>query len=305
MSDSSGIRGVVVSVPTPFLEDGEIDTKILQELLDFYLGAGAHALFVNGSYGQGPAMTLEQRQRTAEIITKRVGKKVPVIIHVGTVDPYTSSELGRHARSIGADAISIVGPYYYSDHSEDEIINHYRMVDQATELPVLVYNNPEYSGYNITPRLMAKLVDAVPRIFGAKVNTARSISQAKRYLAQVSDKNFAVFTAAGIMFPGLVAGIRGTISPRLSVAPEIGLKLVRAVDEGKLDQALAHQLKIIDYQVMTDDLFSTFGENTNCEALRLRGFKIQRITRWPPKPLTEQARSELRKGLELLGIAVA
>jgi len=147
----SGIRGMVMPVPTPFLEDGEVDERVFEELLDFYLASGVSAFFINGSYGQGPAMAIEQRKRTAEIAVNRVKHRLPVMVHVGAVDPFTSSDLGRHARSIGADAVAIVGPYYYSDHNEYEVIEHYRAVDKATELPVMVYNNPQYSGYNITP----------------------------------------------------------------------------------------------------------------------------------------------------------
>ena len=100
MSAISAIRGMVMPVPTPFLENGEVDEKVFEELLDFYLASGIHAFFINGSYGQGPAMSVEQRKRTAEIAVKRVSHRVPVMVHVGAVDPFTSSDLGRHARSI-------------------------------------------------------------------------------------------------------------------------------------------------------------------------------------------------------------
>lgn len=300
MSVVSAIRGMVMPVPTPFLEDGEVDERLFEELLDFYLATGVQALFINGSYGQGPAMSVEQRKKSAEIAVKRANRRIPVIIHVGAVDPYTSSDLGRHARSIGADAIAIVGPYYYSDHNEYEVIEHFRIVDQATGLPALVYNNPQYSGYNITPALMARLREAVPRLFGSKLAKG-TISEAQRYLNAVG-KDFSLFAPASNIFPGMLVGIKGTISPPLSVAPEIGVRLVDAIDKRDWEKATIDQVKILDFLAANDPLFSQFGRSSQCEALRLRGFNVKKFPRWPAKPLTEEALRTIRSSLERLGV---
>jgi len=291
---------MVMPVPTPFLENGDVDEKVFEELLDFYLASGVQAFFINGSYGQGPAMSVEQRKRTAEIAVKRVNRRLPVMIHVGAVDPFTSSDLGRHARSIGADAVAIVGPYYYSDHNEYEVIEHFRVVDQATQLPVLVYNNPHYSGYNITPAMMARLVEAVPRVFGSKLAKG-TISEAQRYLSAVG-KDFSLFAPAGNVFPGMLVGIKGTISPPLSAAPEIGVRLVQAIDQRDWERATMDQVKILEFLAATDPLFTAFGRSSQCEALRLRGFDVKRFPRWPAKPLTEEARQTIRSSLEKLGV---
>jgi len=300
MSTLSAIRGMVMPVPTPFLENGDVDEKVFEELLDFYLASGVQAFFINGSYGQGPAMSVEQRKRTAEIAVKRVNRRLPVMIHVGAVDPFTSSDLGRHARSIGADAVAIVGPYYYSDHNEYEVIEHFRVVDQATQLPVLVYNNPQYSGYNITPAMMARLVEAVPRVFGSKLAKG-TISEAQRYLSAVG-KDFSLFAPAGNVFPGMLVGIKGTISPPLSAAPEIGVRLVQAIDQRDWERATMDQVKILEFLAATDPLFTAFGRSSQCEALRLRGFDVKRFPRWPAKPLTEEACQTIRSSLEKLGV---
>lgn len=300
MSAVAAIKGMVMPVPTPFLENGEVDEKVFEEFLDFYLASGINAFFINGSYGQGPAMAVEQRKRTAEIAVKRINHRVPVMIHVGAVDPFTSSDLGRHARSIGADAVAIVGPYYYSDHNEYEVIEHYRVVDQATELPVLIYNNPQYSGYNITPPMMAHLVEAVPRIFGSKLAKG-TISEAQRYLGAVG-KEFSLFAPASNIFPGMLVGIKGTISPPLSSAPEIGVRLVDAIEKRDWERATVDQVKILEFLAETDPLFSSFGRSSQCEALRLRGFDVKRFPRWPAKALTEEAKAKIKVSLEKLGV---
>jgi dihydrodipicolinate synthase/N-acetylneuraminate lyase len=298
----AGIRGMVMPVPTPFLEDGEVDEKVFEELLDFYLASGVNAFFINGSYGQGPAMANEQRKRTAEIAVKRISHRAPVLVHVGAVDPFTASDLGRHARATGADAVAIVGPYYYSDHNEYEVIEHYRAVDQATELPILVYNNPAYSGYNITPAMMKRLKDAVPRIFGTKLAKG-SIGEAQRYAAAVG-KDFALFAPAGNVFPGMLLGIAGTISPPLSAAPEIGVRLVQAIEKRDWDAATRDQVKILEYLGDTEPYFSSHGRSSQCEALRFRGFDVKRFPRWTAKPMDDQGKAKIRAALEKLGVTI-
>jgi len=291
---------MVMPVPTPFLENGEVDEKVFEELLDFYLASKVNAFFINGSYGQGPAMSVEQRKRTVEIAVKRVKQRVPVMVHIGAVDPFTSSDLGRHARATGADAAAIVGPYYYSDHNEYEVIEHFRVVAQATELPILVYNNPQYSGYNITPTMMTRLVEAAPSVFGCKLAKG-TISEAQRYLSAVG-KDFTLFAPASNVFPGMLVGIKGTISPPLSAAPEIGVRLVEAIDKRDWDKATQDQVKILEFLAATDPLFSVFGRSSQREALRLRGFDIKRFPRWPAKPLTDDARQTIKSALEKLGV---
>ena len=197
----------------------------MRELTDWFVACGVHAFFVLGSYGQGPAMTPEERKKVAEIIVQQVKHRVPVVVHVGAVDPYTAIDLGKHAKSIGAEAIGHVGPYYYADRSEYEIIEHFKMVDRALGMPILVYNNPRYSGYNIHPAFMARLVESVPNIFGAKLAMG-SVDEAMAYMKMVKAP-FAPYALASNLVSAMSVGVAGTISPPLAVTPEIGVELVR------------------------------------------------------------------------------
>src|SRR5437870_4426671 len=220
------IRGIVLPLPTVFLDDGRVDEKLMRELTDWFVACGVQAFFILGSYGQGPALTPDERKRTAEIVMDHLKHRVPCIVHVGAVDPFTAIDLGTHAKSIGAEAIGHVGPYYYADRSEYEIIEHFKMVDRAVGLPILVYNNPRYSGYNIHPGFMSRLVEAVPNIFGAKLAMG-SVDEAMAYMKIVS-KPFAPFALASNLVSAMSVGVVGTISPPLAVTPELGVELSRA-----------------------------------------------------------------------------
>ena len=180
------IKGIVMPLPTPFKEDGELDEGMACDLADFEIAAGINALFLLGSFGQGPVMRTDQRRKFAEIIVKHVRGRVPIIIHVGTADVFSTVELGLHAKSLGCDAIGVVGPYYYSDHTEYEIVEHFKEVGSSIGMPLLLYNNAPYSGYDISPAMMGRLKEQVPEIFGTKLST-NSFETAPRNAASAFD----------------------------------------------------------------------------------------------------------------------
>ena len=122
------IKGIVIPVITPFEHDGTADEPMLRKLVDFYVEAGVQGLFMLGSSGQGPAMSMAERKRTAEIAVDQNAGRAPLIVHVGTADTESTVELARHAAEHGVDGIGVIPPYYYSDHSEYELMAHFKAV---------------------------------------------------------------------------------------------------------------------------------------------------------------------------------
>ncbi len=299
MTDQQNFRGLIIPLATPCLDNGDLDTEILTELVEFYLAKGVHGFFVLGSFGMGAATAVEQRKQVAEIVLKITRRRVPCMIQIGAVDPYTSIELGKHARAHGAEAVAMVGPYYYSDRTEWEIVEHYKMVDREVGLPMLVYNNPEYSGYDITPALMAQLVEAVPNIFGSKLADG-NLSQAQRYMKKLA--GFSIFIPAQNLFPGMLAGIKGSISPPLASYPELGVSLIKAIDDRDWNTATSLQVKLYEYASFRASFATKYGRSVFTETMRLRGINVKRYPRWPTRPWTSEDREALKQGLQKLGV---
>ncbi|HYJ16462.1 MAG TPA: dihydrodipicolinate synthase family protein [Candidatus Limnocylindria bacterium] len=298
------IRGIVLPSPTVFREDGKVDEPLMRELTDWFVACGVHAFFILGSYGQGAAMHPEERKNVAEMVVQQVKHRVPVVVHIGAVDPYTAIDLGKHAKAIGAEAVGHVGPYYYADRSEFEIIEHLKMVDRAVGMPMLIYNNPRYSGYNIQPNFMARLVEAVPNIFGAKLAMG-SVDEAMAYM-KIVKAPFAPYALASNLVAAMSVGVAGTISPPLAVTPEIGVELVRAIDAGDATRAFLLQKNVIRIHDIFLRLAGPFGRTIYREAMRLRGFDVKMYPRWPSKPLSREAYDEMRDlftELNLIGAA--
>ena len=290
MHSTDAIRGMLLPLPTVFDGHGEVDEPLMREMVQFYLGTGVHALFVCGSFGQGPAMRPDQRQRVAQLVVDETRGRVPVVIHIGTVDPYTAVELGQHARQIGADGIGVVGPFYYTDRTEDELVLHFQMIDAEVGLPILVYNNPGYQGYTIAPALMQRLCTAIPRIFGAKLAMG-TIPEALEYLKLIP--GFKPFILGNGLMPGMRQGIVGTVSPPLAATPELGVDLIRAIDEGRDADAL--RLQDIASEV-NDELvryWRKYGRIAFGEALRALGFPIKQYPRWPTPQMSDEDRQAM------------
>jgi dihydrodipicolinate synthase/N-acetylneuraminate lyase len=280
------VKGLVAPIPAVFDGKGEPDLSMMEKLTDWYVEAGVHGFFILGSQGQGPACRIDQRKAVAETVVRRINKRVPTIVQVGAVEPYTSIELGLHAKQIGADAIGVVGPYYYSDRNEWELIEHYKMVDKAVGLPMLLYNNPEYSGYPIPPAMMAKLRDAVPNVFAAKLAMG-NIDQAVNYL-RVLSREFVIFIPITQMLPGMLIGVKGSIAAGAPVTvPEAGVQLIEAIWAEDYDRARKIQVLLLEHGERMA-ILRQYGRRTTLEGLRLRGLSVKEYPRWPTKPMTTE-----------------
>ena len=282
------VRGMLLPVPTVFEEDGRIDIKLMEELVDYYVDSGVNALFVGGSFGQGPAMSIEERKQLADVVVKRANHSLPVIVHAGTADPFTTIDLGRHCLKAGADGLAFVGPYYYADHTPDEVREHFRMVGRELKAPMMLYNNPKYQGYPISAQMMKQMREDSPQIFGAKLAMG-SVDEARIFQGTIGS-DFKLFSLASTLFPGMLVGITGTVSPPLSVFPELGVELVRAIDRKDYTRALELQQAVIDFHssFLIPQVLRDCGRAIYKQGLIELGFKVKRY------PRSEEHTSELQ-----------
>lgn len=275
------IRGMVLPLPTVFDDAGMIDDAVMRQMIDYYIAAGINAIFIGGSMGQGMALTQDERKHLFDISIAAVKKRIPVLTHVGTADPYTTIDLGRYALKAGADALAIVGPYYYSDRTPVELRAHFKMVGKALGAPILLYNNPQYQGYPISGELMGQLVEDSPRIFGCKLAKG-GIDELVAYRGAMGP-DFKLFAMASSLFPGMRMGLTGTVSPPLTLCPEIGVACIRAIDAGDDRRALELQEAIVELQgsLISPAIRKIAGRGVYLAGLRELGFPIKIYPRWP------------------------
>ena len=291
------LAGTVIPLPTPFDESGEVDEKTFRQVIDFELDAKVDGLMVAGSYGQGPVMRPDQRMRAAEVALEQARGKAPVIVHVGAPDIQSVILLAEHSAKIGAAALLIVPPYYYTDHSEFELIEHYRAVARAVSLPIYIYNNKRYAGIDITPEFARRLAEEVPTIRGIKLAWG-TLEESVKYLSALKGCDFGVFPGTPTeTIAGAEAGVRGTIAPMASVFPELCAELWRAAAKKERDKALSLQESVKKLYAVVADYAKRVGRTAFKELYRLRGIQMKMYPRWPAKQLDENERAELRSRL--------
>jgi dihydrodipicolinate synthase/N-acetylneuraminate lyase len=275
------ISGMFMPVPTPFEEDGSIDVPMFEEIIDTYIATGVDALMVAGSFGNGPAMSQDERKKIATLAIARVRGRVPLIVHCGTADPYTAIDLAEHAMKGGADGVAFVGPYYYSDHSPEEVRLHFKQIGRSIKAPIMLYNNPSYQGYKMTPEMMLKMCEDTPNIFGAKLAMG-GVADVHMH-RMVLGEDFGIYALSGSLMPGMLIGQTGAISPPLAARPDLGVALVRAMREKDYERARELQVAVLDFEgsLREPAVRREAGRGVQLASLREFGFKIKKYPRWP------------------------
>jgi dihydrodipicolinate synthase/N-acetylneuraminate lyase len=292
------IRGVLLPLITPFDDKVRIDEQMMRRLVDFHIGAGVQGLFVLGSTGQGPAMTIEERKQAATIALDQANSRVPVVIHVGTADAGSTVELAEHAATHKADAVAIVPPYYYSDHTEYEIIVHYRAVAKAVPLPIFIYENPKYSGISVPPGLAVRMKEQVPALKGIKVAYGQgALLEYVRLLPDVS-----VFTGNADLFGLVPFGLAGMINPPTSFVPELCVELFKALDGKDYERAVEAQKRVDTAARLVATRLRKYGRVPLQEVFRMRGFAVKRFPKWETEQMPKEEVVKLERELREAGI---
>ena len=292
------IRGVLLPIITPFDDRVRVDEEMMRQLVDFHISAGVQGLFVLGSTGQGPAMTIEERKHAAAIALDQAKKRIPVVIHVGTADAWSTTDLAEHAAAHGADAVAIVPPYYYSDHTEYEIIAHYQAVHKAVSLPIYIYENPKYSGISIPPGFALRMKEQVPALEGIKVAYGQgALLEYVRLLPDVS-----VFTGNADLFGLVPFGLAGMINPPTSFVPELCVALFKALDTKDYLAAVEAQKRVDAAARIVAARLRKWGRVPLQEVYRMRGFAVQRFPKWETEQMPKEEIAKLKRELTEAGI---
>jgi N-acetylneuraminate lyase len=153
---------------TPIAADGRPALGVCERLADLFATQGLDGIYVGGSTGQWPLLTIEERRAIAECVVRGAAKRLPVMVHVGAMTTADAISLAQHAARIGADAVSAVGPPYYS-YPADALFEYYRRIGEATDLPLFAYHLSNVSKLALGPREYAERLLTVPNIAGMKI----------------------------------------------------------------------------------------------------------------------------------------
>lgn len=163
----TAFSGIWPALFTPLADDGEtLCLERLRRLLEFLLPLGIDGLFIGGSTGEGVLLSPDERERLAEAVLAEVSGQVPVIVHVGALATRDSVRLARHAGRAGAAAVSSLPPFLFPV-AQSSVIEHWRRIGAAGEVPFFVYHIPRLTGHSLRPEHVPDLL-ALPNCVGFK-----------------------------------------------------------------------------------------------------------------------------------------
>ena len=287
----ANFRGTMPALITPFDSEGMVDEAKFRAFLD-WLVPQVSGLYVAGSYGSGPIMTVSQRKQAAEIVLDSVAGRVPVVIHVGDPDTNTTVDLARHAESLNVSGVASLTPYYYL-HGRNEIDRHFLTLIDAVGTPVYLYNNPKYTNYCVTADQVAWL--AGKGLAGIKDSSA-NIQLFYGLVAATQDfKDFQVIVGSQtILLPALVGGGRGCVSGLSNLYPKVVNGIFDAAEAGEFDRALTMQREANELRQLTG---AGIPVSFYHSALRYRGIDIG-VPKAPLVPKTAEEEAAIFKALD-------
>ena len=234
-------KGIIPAMVTPFDKKGEVNEVILRELVDYLIEGGVHGLFPVGSQGEFYALEEEEKKKIFEIVLDQAKGKIPVYAGTGAITTKETITLTKMAEDIGADAVSIITPFFISP-SQDELYCHYLSVARSTRLPVIIYNNPSRTGVNFSADLVARL-SKVDNIVGIK-DSSGDMTLISEYIRKTDD-DFSVLAGRDtLIFGTLLYGGKGAIAATANITPKLVLEIYEAYIRGDIDRAKQAQAKL-------------------------------------------------------------
>jgi len=283
------ISGLIVATPTPFNDDGKIDFDYVVRHLDFLRERGVDGVVPSGTNGEGASMSLNERKDLASIVAKNKGN-LKVVAGTGCASLPDTIELTKAAQQAGADAALVVPPFFFKTNYPDGLYNYYVAVLSATDLPIFLYNIPQFSAVEITDELVGRLSE-FPNLAGVK-DSAGNPDRTRRYIDRFS--NLAIFYGADRVIEAMAgSGARGNVSGLANAFPEL---ISSAMNFREKRQGSAMQAKV---NALADifDKYPLFAANKY--ALELRGFPSVHV-RPPLLDLTNEQKMQLEKELNAI-----
>jgi 4-hydroxy-tetrahydrodipicolinate synthase len=289
--------GIIPAVTTPFEASGATDRAGLESNLAALLDAGVHGVVATGTMGEAGSLSASERREVVAAVAAAVDGRVPVIAGVSAGTPAAAIALAADAAEAGAVALMMLPPLGYRGDA-DEIVAHYAAVGDAAGLPLMAYNNPEASGTDMEPALIARLYEEVDAVVAVK----ECSGDARRIPAVLNAAPGLEVLVGGDdwALEGFCAGATGWVSGVADVAPRECVALYEACAAGELEAARAVYTRLLPLARfdMTPKLVQYF--KAALDEVGLAGGACR-----PPRlPLTADERAALGEAMAVLGAPV-
>ena len=294
MAAKTKFRGSFTALVTPF-KNGSVDEKAFRDFVEWQIAEGTNGLVPVGTTGESPTLSHDEHKEVVEWCVDQAHGRVPVVAGAGSNSTKEAVDLAQHAEQAGADAVLVVTPYY-NKPTQDGLYAHYKAINDAIGIPILIYNIPGRSVIDMSVDTMKRLYE-LKNIAGVKDATANMTRVSVQRAAMGEDFN--QMSGEDITALGFMAhGGHGCISVTSNVAPRLCSEFQAACLKGDFAAALKLQDKLTPLHI---NLFVETSPAPIKYALSLIG-KCSNTLRLPMVPATENAQAAVRQAMVHAGL---
>jgi 4-hydroxy-tetrahydrodipicolinate synthase len=229
-------EGVYSIIPTAFTDSGDLDEASQRRVVDLFIDKGANGLTALGVTGEVARLEDHERAKILEIVVKQAGGRVPIIAGTSAEGTRTCISYTRQAKALGASAV-MVSPPRMPKLNSAAVVNHYKALADAVDLPIIVQDYPPITGFAMEPALLARIAKEIPSARTIKLEDPPTPFKTARILEAAGDTKVQIFGGLGGVFllEELLSGATGAMTG--FAFPEILARIMTHWQAGEVDRA--------------------------------------------------------------------
>ena len=276
----------------PFDCQGEVDYAATKKLIDHLIANGTESVVVAGTTGESPTLSKEEKIELFKFVVREVNGRIPVIAGTGSNNTRESIALTIEAENCGVDGVMLVAPYY-NKPSQEGIYQHFKVIAEATSLPIMVYNIPGRTSVNIDVDTIVRLSE-IDNIICVK--EASGDLDAMAEIIRRTDDDFVLYSGDdSLTLPVLSIGGVGIVSVSAHIVGNEMQEMIHAFKSGNVEEAGAIHVGLLP---TFKALFSAPSPTPLKAVLNMKGIQVGEV-RLPLVPLNDEQIRELKKQLQL------
>jgi 4-hydroxy-tetrahydrodipicolinate synthase len=293
------LEGTTVAMVTPFTKEDGVDETGMRENINYLVERGVNGILVAGTTGESATITHDEQMKMVDILVDEVNGKAAAIAGAGSNSSSEALGLVKHAEDAGADAALVITPYY-NKPQQHGLYEHYKLLSDSTNIPIIAYNVPSRTGTDLEVETIVKIAQLENIVAIKEANPdLDKVSQTIKRLQEINCSNFMVLSGNdNLTLPMMALGAKGVISVVANVDPARMSQMVQSALEG--DFKTAEKLHYELFNLMKV-LFVESNPVPAKEALNLMGRPAGHV-RMPLAPLKEENKVKLQRVLNDLGL---
>ncbi len=293
------LKGTTVAMITPFTKEDGVDEAGMRENINYLIDRGVDGLLAAGTTGESATITHDEQRKMIDILIDEVNGKVNTIAGAGSNSSKEALGLVQYAENAGADAALVITPYY-NKPQQHGLYEHYKMLEESTNIPIIVYNVPSRTGTDIDVETIVKVakLDKIVAIKEANPNLDK-VSATIKGIQDQDIENFMVLSGNDdLTLPMISQGTMGVISVVANVDPFRMSQMVNAALKGDFEKAGKLHYEIYDLMKV---LFIESNPVPAKESLNMMGRPAGHV-RMPLAPMKNESMSTLKQVLKDLDL---